>query len=55
MIPTFGLYIELHDPLTMNVTHTTTPTSSSANPLGLPVGIDTQQPDIDVLDEHPPH
>ena len=55
MIPTFGLYIELHDPLTMNVTHTTTPTSSSANPLGLPVGIDTQQPDTDVLDEHTPH
>ena len=30
------------------------PTSSSSDPLGPPVGIDTVQPTADVLDEHPP-
>ena len=30
------------------------PTSSSSDPLGPPVGIDTVQPAADVLDEHPP-
>ena len=55
MIPTPGLYTELHDPPTTNVTHTTTPTSSSVDSLGPLGGIDTQQLDTDVLDEHPPH
>ncbi|KAK9991516.1 hypothetical protein SO802_026501 [Lithocarpus litseifolius] len=45
MIPTPGLYTEHHYP----------PTSSSSNPLGPPVGIDTLQPDADVPDEHHPH
>nr|POE60843.1 hypothetical protein CFP56_39854 [Quercus suber] len=45
MIPTHGLYTEHYYPLT----------SSSSDPLGPPVGIDTLQPDIDVPDEHPPH
>ena len=54
MIPTLGLYTELHEPPTTNVTHTTTPTTSSADPLGPPVGIGTQQADTDVLDKHPP-
>nr|POF01918.1 golgin candidate 6 [Quercus suber] len=45
MIPTPGLYIEHHYPLT----------SSSSDPLGPPVGIDMLQSDIDVSDEHPPH
>ena len=55
MIPTLGLCTKLHDPPTRDITHTTTPTLSSANPLGPLVGIDTQHPDIDILDEHPPH
>ena len=45
MIPTSSFYTELHDPST----------SSLIDPLGPPVGIDTLQPDADVLDEHPPH
>ena len=45
MIPTPGLYTEHHYP----------PTSSSSDPLGPPVGIDTLQPDTNVPDEHPPH
>ncbi|KAM3700232.1 hypothetical protein ACJW31_05G082900 [Castanea mollissima] len=45
MIPTPGLYTEHHYP----------PTSSSSDPLGPPVGIDTLQPDTDVPNEHPPH
>ncbi|KAK9991515.1 hypothetical protein SO802_026500 [Lithocarpus litseifolius] len=44
MIPTPGLYTEHHYPLT----------SSSSDPLGPQVGIDTVQPDSDVPDEHPP-
>ena len=43
--PTPGLYTEHHYP----------PTSSSSDPLGPPVGIDTLQPHTDVPDEHPPH
>nr|POE98834.1 hypothetical protein CFP56_56118 [Quercus suber] len=45
MIPTPGLYTKHYYP----------PTSSSSDPLGPPVGIDTLQPDTDVLDEHSPH
>ena len=45
MIPTPGLYTKHHYQ----------PTSSSSDPLGPPIGIDTLQPDTDVLDEHPPH
>ena len=45
MIPPPGLYTEHYYPLT----------SSSSDPLRLPVGIDTLQPDTDVMDEHPPH
>nr|POF08962.1 hypothetical protein CFP56_14907 [Quercus suber] len=45
MIPSFGFYTELHDP----------PTSSLIDPLGPLVGTDTLQPEIDVLDKHPPH
>ena len=43
--PTPGLYIEHHYP----------PTTSSSDPLGPPVGIDTPQPHTDVPDEHSPH
>ena len=43
--PTPSLYIEHHYP----------PTSSSFDPLGPPVGIDTLQPHTNVPDEHPPH
>ena len=43
--PTPGLYIEHHYP----------PTTSSSDPLGPPVGIDTPQPHTDVQDEHSPH
>ncbi|KAK9989365.1 hypothetical protein SO802_029604 [Lithocarpus litseifolius] len=45
MIPTPGLYTEHHYP----------PTSSSSDPLGPPIRIDTVHPDTDVPDEHPPH
>ena len=45
MIPTPSLYTEHHYP----------PTSSSSDPLGPMVGIDTLQPDIDVPDKHPTH
>ena len=45
MIPTLGLYTEHHYPST----------SSSSGPLRPSIRIDTQQPDIDVPDEHPPH
>nr|POF03341.1 putative methyltransferase pmt9 [Quercus suber] len=43
--PTPGLYTKHHYPST----------SSSSDPLGSPVWIDTLQPHTDVLDEHPPY
>nr|POE56039.1 hypothetical protein CFP56_75263 [Quercus suber] len=45
MIPTSDLYTEHHYP----------PTSSSSDPLGPPIGIDTLQLDTNVPDEHLPH
>ncbi|KAK9998133.1 hypothetical protein SO802_017736 [Lithocarpus litseifolius] len=45
MIPTPSLYTKYHYP----------PISSSSDPLGPPIRIDTVHPDTDVPNEHPPH